>query len=250
MVKIKSIVLAAGYATRLHPLTENRPKLLLNVNNKPILEYIIDKLQEVKEINEILIVTNDKFYPMFRGWLSDYKAKKRIRIINDGTFKNEDRLGAIGDLNFIIQEEGIKDDILMVAGDNLFGFSLNKLSGFFKEKKSSVLAFHDLKKKERAANKFGVGILDEEKKVIDFEEKPAEPKSTLAATCCYIFSKEDIEKVPEYVKVSERWDNPGDFAKWLVKRSSLYGFVFKEHWFDIGSFEGLEEANKFYGKLK
>lgn len=245
---MKAIVLAAGYATRLHPLTENQPKPLLDVGGKPIVEHIVDKIQEIKEVDEIFIVTNDKFHPMLRAWSLDYKTDKKIRVINDGTFKNDDRLGAIGDLNFVVMEEGIKDDVLMIAGDNLFGFSLKEFLDFFKERENSVLAFCDLKEKEKIAHKFGAGVLDEEKKVIDFEEKPAEPRSTLAATCCYVFSKGDIQKVSHYVRESEKWDNPGDFAKWLMKRDSLSGFIFNEHWFDIGSFEGLEEANKFYKK--
>ncbi len=137
---------------------------------------------------------------------------------------------------------------MLIAGDNLFGFCLGGFLDFFKEKGSSVLAFCDLKEKSKVANRFGVGSLDEGNKTIDFEEKPAEPRSTLAATCCYVFSKNDIKKVADYVRESEKWDNPGDFAKWLMKRSSIHGFVFKEHWFDIGSFEGLEEANGFYAQ--
>jgi len=110
---------------RLHPLTENQPKPLLNVGDKSILEHIVDKLQETEKVDEIFIVTNHKFYPMFNEWLNDYNSKKKIKIINDGTLSNEDRLGAIGDLNFVLNEEKIDDDILMIAGDNLFGFDLD-----------------------------------------------------------------------------------------------------------------------------
>jgi len=245
---MKAIVLAAGYATRLYPLTKNQPKPLLNVGDKPILEWIVEKLERVEEIEEILVVTNHKFYPMFEGWLRGYKAKKRIKIVNDGTLRDEDRLGAIGDLHFVLQEEGLKEDILLIAGDNLFGFSLREFLGFFKEKGSTILAFKDLKDKEKVANKFGVGVLDEEKRVIYFEDKPSEPRSTLAATCCYLIAKKDLKKIEEYVKVSEKLDDPGYFIRWLIERGKVYGFVFEEPWFDIGNFEGLEEANKFYGK--
>jgi len=246
VIKIKAIILAAGYATRLHPLTENQPKPLLNVGDKPIIEHITDKIQHVKEIDEILIITNHKFYPMFNSWLNEYPTKKRIKIINDGTLSNEDRLGAVGDLHFTIQEEGITSDVLLIAGDNLFGFSLRDFHSYFKQKNNTVIAFHDLKEKAKVANKFGVGIIDQDKKIINFEEKPAQPPTTLASTCCYILSKKDLKQIPQYIKESERWDNPGDFANWLKERSEVYGYVFEEHWFDIGSFEGLEEANKFY----
>ena len=251
MIKIKAIVLAAGYATRLFPLTENQPKPLLNVGDKPIVEHIIDKINNIEEVTEILVVTNHKFYPMFQTWLRNYPANKKVRVINDGTLKNDDRLGAVGDLGYVIKEEGLDEDVLMIAGDNLFGFSLRKFLEFFKEKGNrTVLAFCDLKDKEKVANKFGVGMLDEELKVTGFEEKPSNPQSTLAATCCYIFSQKDIKTIVTYVEKNEKWDNPGDLAKWLAKRSPIFGFVFTQDWFDIGSFEGLEEANKFYEKSK
>ena len=246
MIKIKAIVLCAGYATRLYPLTENQPKPLLCVGDKPIVEHIVDKISKIEEIDEIFVVTNHKFHPMFQNWLRNCNYKKKIKIINDGTLKNEDRLGAVGDLGFVIKEESLNEDVLMIAGDNLFGFSLREFLKYFKEKDSSVLAFCDLKQKEKVANRLGVGILNEDHQVINFEEKPAHPQSTLAATCCYIFSQKDIRKISEYIQKNEKWDNPGDLAKWLADRSNLHGFVFTEHWFDIGSFEGLEEASKYF----
>ena len=201
-------------------------------------------------MDEILVVTNHRFYSMFNSWLNGYKAKKKIKILNDGTLSNEDRLGAVGDLQFVIKEEEIKDDVLMIAGDNLFGFDLGTFIGAFKERERSMVAFHDLKEKEKVANKFGVGILDENSRVLEFEEKPAEPRSTLAATCCYIFSKGDVGKVSDYMKNGGKWDNPGDLARWLTTVGKVYGFVFEDFWFDIGSFEGLEEANRLYGEQK
>jgi glucose-1-phosphate thymidylyltransferase len=246
---MKAVVLAAGYATRLYPLTKNQAKPLLTVGKKTIVEHIIDKLSHVDSISEIFIVTNDRFYNNFQSWLDSYSQDKKIKIVNDGTFSNDDRLGAIGDLNFVVQDNNIKEDILMIAGDNLFGFSIRKFVEFFNKKGKSVLAFCDLKEEEKVANKFGVGILDENHRVKFFEEKPSQPKSTFAATCCYIYNNSDLNLIPEYIKVSHKNDNPGDFAKWLIDRSELHGFVFDEHWFDIGSFEGLEGANKFYEQL-
>ncbi len=245
---MKAVVLAAGYATRLYPLTENQPKPLLNVGDKPIVEWIVDKIEKVRRVDEIFIVTNHKFYPMFKEWLRGYKTNKKIKIVNDGTLKSDDRLGGIGDLNYVIKEERVEDNVLMIAGDNLFGFSLREFLDYFKEKKSTVLAFKDLKEKEKVANRFGVGVLDEDHKLVNFEEKPKYPSSALAATCCYIFTKKDIKKVAEYAEKSERWDDPGDMIKWLIERSVVHGFVFEEPWFDIGSFEGLEKAGKFYEK--
>jgi glucose-1-phosphate thymidylyltransferase len=216
------------------------------VGDKPIVEHIVDKVQRIEEVDEILIVTNHRFFPMFNSWLKDYNSEKKVRILNDGTINNGDRLGAVGDLHFVIKEEEINDDVLLIAGDNLFGFKLRDFHTSFVEKGSTMVAFHDLKETEKVANKFGVGILGEGSKVLEFEEKPAEPRSTLAATCCYIFTSQDVKKVSEYMANGEKWDNPGDLANWLVKQSEVHGFVFDEHWFDIGSFEGLEEAGKFY----
>lgn len=241
-----AIILAAGYATRLYPLTENQPKPLLNIGDKPLVEHLTDKIQKIEEIKKIFIVTNHKFYPHFETWLRNYPCKKKIKIINDGTLRNEDRLGAIGDLFFVLKEENIKEDVLMIAGDNLFGFSLKRFISFFEKKNQTALAFCDLKEKNKVANKFGVGLLDKEKKVINFEEKPSSPKSTLAATCCYLISKKDLNKIAEYIQENRSQDNPGDFIKWLIKRQSVYGFIFSGYWFDIGSFEGLEEASSFY----
>jgi len=246
---MKAIILAAGYATRLYPLTKDQPKPLLNVNGTPIIEHIINQVKTLKEVNQIYIITNHRFYPHFQSWLNSYPTTKKIKLLNDGTLNNDDRLGSIGDLHFVIKEEGINEDILMIAGDNLFGFNLNSFCNFFQKNQASCLAVCDLKSKEKVANLLGVVILDSNQRIIDFEEKPANPKSTLAATCCYLFSKKDLPLVSEYVKISEKADKPGDFAKWFSQRNKMMGFTFKEHWFDIGSFEGLEEANHFYEKL-
>jgi glucose-1-phosphate thymidylyltransferase len=247
---LKAIILAAGYATRLYPLTENQPKPLLAVGEKPIVEHIIDKINQVENINEILIVTNNKFTPHFESWLNAYQTQKPIKIINDGTLTNDDRLGAVGDINFVLEKENINEELLIIAGDNLFEFSLKDFVKFYQEKNSSALAFYNLKEKSKLANRFGVGILDENQKLVDFEEKPAKPKSTLAATCLYTLTKEDVQRIKEYIDVSERWDNPGDFMIWLSKQNKVHGFTFTERWFDIGSFEALEEAYTVYGKNK
>ena len=245
---MKAIILAAGYATRLHPLTENQPKPLLAVGEKPIVEHILDKINQIQEVDEIIIVTNNKFTPHFESWLKSYQTSKPIKIVNDGTLTNEDRLGAVGDINFVLEKENIQDDVLVVAGDNLFEFELINLMAFFKEKNTTVVALHDLKDKNKVADKLGVVQIDQENKIIDFEEKPADPKTTLASTGCYIFKKDDVLHIANYVKSGERWDNTGDFLKWLMDQSAIYGFTFTERWFDIGSFEALEEAYEVYGK--
>jgi glucose-1-phosphate thymidylyltransferase len=247
VIKIKALILAAGYATRLHHLTENQPKPLLNVAGKPIVEHILEKIECIDEIEDIFIVTNHKFYDFFRVWLNGFHSTRRIILVNDGTISNETRLGSVGDLNFVLKEHQINDDLLVIAGDNLFGFSLQKFVDYFKVKGKSVTAFCNFDDKSMIRGRFGVGIL-QESKVINFEEKPLEPKSTLVATACYVFTKDDLGLVEKAVERGKA-DHPGDLIKFLVKFSEMHGFVFDEHWFDVGSFEQLKQAEEFYNNL-
>lgn len=245
---MKVLILAAGYATRLYPLTENTPKPLLKVGNKKILEHIFAKLESVEDVNEVYIVTNDKFYPTFMTWAANFRTPFNIKILNDGTKSNEDRLGAIGDIHFTVQKEKINDDLLVIAGDNLFGFSLLDFVDFFQQKKNSIVAFHDLKNVEKVKGKYGVGIL-KGSMVVDFEEKPLAPKSSLASTACYFFEKRDLSHLHNLLKAGKA-DAPGNLITYLAQVSEVHGFVFDEHWFDVGTFESLEEAQKVYARLK
>ena len=251
---MKALVLAAGYATRLYPLTENQPKPLLEVGGKAILQHILEKVHHLREINEIFIVTNHRFYDHFRIWLQKYLDSlsdaekesygKKIKLIDDGTLNNNDRLGAVGDIHFTVKEQEIDEDLLVIAGDNLFGFNLKRFIQFFQQTQKSIVAFHDLKDKEKVKQRYGVGQLDKTK-VIHFEEKPALPKSALASTACYLFTREDLHQVENAVQLGKA-DNPGDLIKWLVQKSQVHGFMFKEHWFDVGSFESLHNAKSAY----
>jgi glucose-1-phosphate thymidylyltransferase len=244
VIKIKALVLGAGYGTRLYPLTQDTPKQLLEVGGKTILGHILEKIDQIPEVKEIMVVTNHRFYDQFRIWLNHNPRTKNIKLINDGTISNNDRLGAVGDINFVLKEEDINDDLLVIAGDNLFGFELKNFIGNFHQHGNSLVAFHDLKDHEKIKKKYGVGVLDGDK-VIEFQEKPWVPKSSLAATACYIFKKEDLNHVEKSISLGKA-DNPGDLVKYLVKESKVHGYVFDEHWFDVGSFESLEEAKKVY----
>lgn len=244
--KIRALILAAGYATRLYPLTKNTPKALLSIADKPMIEYIIEKIDRSDDIKDIIIVTNNTFYNQFESWLKFAKHKKPIRIINDGTTYNEDRLGALKDIDYVVKQEMIKDNLMVIAGDNLFEFSLRAFVKFFNEKKSCVLAVFDMKEKKKLAKKFGVVQLDNNSKITDFEEKPESPKSSLTATACYIFQPADIEELDSFIKKHKKADNPGEFIAHLSKKTQVYGFSFDDGWFDIGSFDQLEEAYKRY----
>lgn len=239
-----AIILAAGYAIRLYPLTENTPKPLLNVAGKPMVEHIIKKLEAVNEINRIYIVTNEKFERHFNKWLDDFDAQKPIEIINDGTKSNQDRLGALGDINFVIKQKNLGSDILVVAGDNLFELSLSDVANFFKKKKSNVIVLHDVKDLDLAKN---YGVVEVENNIVlNFQEKPSNPKSTLASTGIYLFPSKTLELVKKYIVQGNDPDKTGSFIEWLHKRETVYSYITDKNWYDIGSMEQLEKADKHY----
>ncbi len=237
---MKVIILCAGYATRLYPLTIDKPKPLLSVGGKLIIDYILDKVKEI-DVSDVFVVTNDKFYPLFKEWNND------VKVINDKTISNDDRLGAIGDILYVIENEHIDDDVLVIAGDNLFEFSLQEMQNMFNEK-GTVVAFRDVGDKNLIANKLGTADLDSNNKIIEFLEKPSFPKSTLAATACYMFKKEDLIELKKCIEENKKPDNSGDFIKYLISKKDVYAFVFNEKWFDIGSHDQLKEADEFYSE--
>lgn len=239
---MKAIILAGGYATRLYPLTLNTPKPLLDINGKPIIEYILEKIFETN-VDEIFIVTNNKFFNHFNEWLENYKTNIPIKVLNDGTLTNETRLGAIGDINFVIEKENIKDDILVIGGDNLFELSLKEFVDFQKTKNTSIIAAHDIKDKE-LAKLYGILSVNENNKIIDLIEKPKQPKSTLASTCIYFFSKEILIFFNKYLKEGNPADKTGHFIEWLYKKTDVHAFIFDSEWYDIGSKQGLDEAKE------
>ena len=243
---MKALILCAGYATRLYPITENQAKPLIKVANKAIVDHIVEKVQTIDEIDEIFVVTNNKFCQDFIDHFQAGAYSKIITVINDRTLSNDDRLGPIGDLQYVLNKKHVNDDFLVIAGDNLFGFSLPDFIKFFKEKGCSVNAFYDLKDLNLVKGKYGVGIMNSTK-VTDFEEKPMEPRSTFASTGCYLFTRNDLLKVEELIELGKA-NNTGDLIRFLTQESEIHGFVFDEHWFDIGSFESLKQAEELYNE--
>lgn len=241
-MKIKAIIPAAGYATRLHPLTKDKPKALLEVRGKPILEHIIKKVLEL-DVDEIFIVSNARFYPSFKEWKKGFSCKVPVKLINDGTLTNETRLGQIGDIMLVMEKAKIDEDLLVVAGDNLFNFSLKPLHDFFMEKRTNVNALFDVKTME-AAKQLGTATIDDKNKITYFEEKAKKPKSTLASTGIYLVPKENLKLFSEYIDAGNPPDMMGFFMEWLMRNYELLGFVYKEKWFDIGWIEALEQTNK------
>lgn len=244
---MKALILAAGYATRLYPLTLDTPKPLLEVAGKPIVEYILSKIEEVKNIDGVYVVTNNKFYGHFEKWKATYRGN--IKIINDMTNNNEDRLGAVGDIGFVVKNEKIDDDLMVIAGDNLFDYSLVNLHNHFIEKNGSVVAIRTLDDRKKAAGKYGVVDFDDKSRIIDFEEKPEYPKTNFAATACYIFSKSDVQKLEKCIEEKNNPDNLGDFVNWLSLKSKVYGFVFNDSWYDVGNKEELFKVRQIMSSL-
>lgn len=240
---MKVIILAAGYATRLYPLTKNKPKPLLDIGGRPIIEYLIRKVEEVKEIDEIFIVTNAKFYNNFKEWLNEFKSSKKIKIINDKTTSNEDRLGSLGDVDFVLSQENIKEDLMIIAGDNLFEFSLKDFAESNKKHKKSAVVLYDVQDRE-LAKQYGIVGVNKEGRMIEFEEKPAEPKSTLASTGVYIYPSYVLPMLQEFVKKYHNSDKAGNFLEWLHKQEDVYCYITKKKWLDIGTLDQLEKARE------
>jgi len=242
---MKALVLAAGYATRLYPLTKEFPKPLLIVGERPIIDYIIDKIDNVEEINEIIVVTNSKFIAQFRNWADKLKSPKRISLVNDLTKSHEDRRGAIGDMNFVLEKNLIDDDLLVIGGDNLFDGDLGDFISFARaHQPNPVIGAYDIKDK-LYAKKYGVIKMDKKNQVIDFKEKPEKPNSTLVAMCLYYFPKARLSLIKKYLDIKhDKHDATGFYIDWLRKEVPVYGFAFQGRWYDIGHHEFYHEAKQ------
>jgi glucose-1-phosphate thymidylyltransferase len=236
---MNAIILAAGYATRLRPLTDTWAKELLPVGGRPIIDRIVEGLSAVDEIDAVHVVTNARKAPAFRAWAEG----RDVTVHDDGTTSNDDRLGAIGDMQFVIDTAGIHDDLLVIAGDNLFDFSLPDFVSFWRSKgRASAVAVRDVGSLELAAQ-YGIVALDGDGRVTDFVEKPADPPSTLAATATYLFHRDHAALVEGYLAAGQPADQPGRFVAWLQREEPVYGWVFDSTWYDIGNHEQLLEAD-------
>jgi glucose-1-phosphate thymidylyltransferase len=243
---MKALILAAGYAVRLEPLTTNMPKSLLEIGGRRIIDRILEKLASLGELGSVYVVTNAKFFDKFKAWADGLEGMKPT-LINDGSVSNETRLGAIKDLALAIEKGRIDDDdLLVVAGDNLFEFDIRKFIDFARRRKGRVsVALCDIKDRE-AAKRFGVVRTAPDGRITDFEEKPQEPQSTLISTGIYYFPQRKIGLVKEYMKQNDRMDAPGYYLGWLSKADEVYGFSFEERWYDIGDIGSYKRADDEY----
>jgi len=242
---MKCILLAAGYATRLYPLTKNRPKSLLLVGGKTILEHIVKKVEKVESIDCIYIVSNGKFYTHFVQWVENYSSSQEVKVLNDLSTSNEKRLGAIGDIKFAIDNENIEDDILVMAGDNLFDFDLSDFEAYYRKVGHDCITVHELDDTEEL-KKTGVAELDDNCRVISFEEKPLEPKSNLAVPPFYIYQVSTLHLFARYLSEGNNPDAPGNFIPWLIKHKDVYAFRFKGRRYDIGTPESYKKVQKLF----
>jgi len=244
---MKCVILAAGYATRLRPLTDDLPKHLLPVGERPMLEWVLDRVREVDEVDEIHLVTNSLFAPEFERWATPHG----VLVHDDETTSNEDRLGAVGDLNLVIETAGLRDDeLLVLAGDNLFELSLPGFVEWWRAKPrpSSAVPLHDVGDLE-LATQYGIADVDDHDRIVRFVEKPSDPASTLASTLIYLLPPEHVQLIRTYLDEGESPDNAGSFLGWLAGREPVYGFRFEGSWFDIGDREQLLEADNRMRRL-
>lgn len=243
---MKALILAAGYGTRLYPLVTDTPKPLLLVADKPLINHIVEKLPALPDLTELIVVTNQKFEKTFLSWALQLEKKfpAAVRIVNDATTAPENRLGSVGDIDFVVKSLSLNEDLLVLGGDNLFDFSLEKFVAFGRAKKTAVSVglydIHNLKD----ASIYGVVELGDDNSIKSFEEKPAMPKSTLISMCCYYFPKSTLAYLEEYKKSLGKMDKAGEYIHWLVQEKEVCGFKFFGKWYDIGSIESYKEAQE------
>ncbi|HUK45350.1 MAG TPA: nucleotidyltransferase family protein [Gaiellaceae bacterium] len=244
---MKALLLAAGYATRLRPLTYSTAKPLLPVGGRPMADWILDRIETAGEIDGVHVVTNAAYAPAFEQWA----AANGAVVHDDGTSSNDDRLGALGDIRFAVEQGGLGDDgLLVIAADNLFELSLADYIAFWRGKgDGSAIAVRRLAD-PGLARLYGVVELGDGDRVVGMEEKPEQPRSDLIATAMYLFSRAHLELLERYLADGNAPDPPGSFFAWLYRREPLYGYRFSEEWLDIGNPGQLLEADNRYRQLQ
>ena len=236
-----SIILAAGYATRMYPLTLNYPKPLLEVGGKKIIDWLIEDLEK-SGVERTVVVSNHKFISQFQAWA---EGRENITVLDDGSEDNDHRLGAVKDIEFAIEEANIDDDIVVLAGDNVLNFSLSSFIEYGRKRKTSCIMRHE-EKDENKLRKTGVIEINEDELVLNMEEKPKEPKSNWAVPPFYYYTKEDKDLIKEGIASGCGTDAPGSFVSWLVKTRPVHAYRMIGERFDVGSIEGYEKIKKEY----
>jgi glucose-1-phosphate thymidylyltransferase len=241
---MNAVILAAGYATRLYPLTLDRPKALLPVAGRPMVEHLLLRLEGVEGLDAIHLVTNSKFAGAFREWSAGWDGQE-VQIVDDGTSDEETKLGAIGDLELTIRAAAIDDDLIVLAGDNLFSESLAPFGAFARAKAAPVIGVYDVGDLE-AIRRYNSITLDEDDRLTYFEEKPEHPRTTLTGIALYFYPRKSLGAVREYLAAGNNPDQPGRLIEWLYPREPVYAWRVPGRWYDIGSAETLAEADRAF----
>jgi glucose-1-phosphate thymidylyltransferase len=244
---MKAIILAAGYATRLYPLTKDRPKALLDIAGKPIINYILDEIETLPDVDKVYVVSNAKFFDAFCNWQKTLDGRIATEIVNDGTTDDSNKLGAVGDINFTVDNCKIDDDLLVIAGDNIFTFKLKDYYDFFKSKNADTILVKRLERIEDLRRMANVET-DETGKVLEMVEKPQNPKTNLAAFASYIYKKDTLPLIKQYLEQGGNPDAPGFFPSWLHKIRPVYAYEFCGECYDIGTHESYKEVNEIFEK--
>ena len=240
---MKCLILAAGYATRLYPLTENFPKPLLKVGNKTILDWLIDDIDTSKSVDEFVVISNHKYAHHFVEW--SYKKTQKITVVDDGTSTNETRLGAVKDIQYAIEKLGLDDDMLVIAGDNVLDFSLTKLVDYAKHKQAScIMRYYE--SDEKKLLKCGVVTVDEGDKIVEMTEKSNTPATHWCTPPFYYYTKEDARLISKGIEAGCGVDAPGSYISWLCKQTDVYAMEMPGKRFDIGNLESYEKVQKEY----
>ena len=249
---MKVLILAAGYATRLYPLTLTQPKPLLPVAGKPMIEYVLDNIAPIGGIDRVYVVTNAKFADHFQRWADHYratKAKLDFTIVNDKSTDDSNKLGAIGDMHLVMTKHEIDEDIIVVGGDNLFSDDLRDFGAHCLSKNAPVTGVYDVGDLE-AIKKYNSIDVDENGRILFFEEKPAQPKSTLTGIALYYYPRSTLSLIHQYIAEGNNPDQPGRLVQWLYPRVPFYTWRVPGLWFDVGSIETLEEANRVFSEIR
>ncbi len=244
---MNAIFLCAGYGTRLYPLTKDTPKPLLAIAGEALINHLIKKLEPITELDEIVIVSNARFYDQFLNWKKSYKTEKKITVINDGTTDNESRLGAIPDLKLGMKAVSKQSDLIVLAGDNLFDLDLIQFTSFAASKRpgGATVGVYDVKDL-KLASKYGLIKTDSSGKITAFLEKPKDPPTTLASMGIYFFPKETLAYVDRYLASGGNSDAPGYYVSWLMQQISVFAFPFQGTWFDIGDLNSYYKADEYF----
>lgn len=240
---MKCLILAAGYATRLYPLTENFPKPLLTVGEKAILDWLVDDIDTANMVDEYVVISNHKYAHHFENWAKTKKQK--ITVVDDGTSTNETRLGAVKDIQFAIDQLKLDDDMLVIAGDNVLDFSLTKFIAYAKEKQSScIMRYYEAESKKLV--KCGVVEINEADRILSMEEKPAQPKSNWCCPPFYYYTREDAKLVQKGIDSGCGTDAPGSYIAWLCTQTTVHAMQMPGKRYDIGNLESYEKVKVEY----